>query len=96
MDERAIPHFDVNVGDVSHSQLVFGNHNTIQTPHGTKVTVVQVGERPVPRLRAMPRSYRPAAPIRLLGREAELKLAASAARDPSRSTPPRAPARQPY
>ncbi len=79
MDERAIPHFDVNVGDVSHSQLVFGNHNTIQTPHGTKVTVMQVGERPVPRLRAMPRSYRPAAPIRLLGREAELKLAASAA-----------------
>jgi hypothetical protein len=71
------PQVDVHIGDVSQSQLVFGDHNTIQTPKGTKVTVMQVGERPVPRLRAMPLAYRPAVAIEIVGRADELRLAAA-------------------
>ena len=79
--EPAIPSVDVHVGDVSHSQLVFGDHNTIQTPKGTKVTVLQVGDRPVPRLRAMPVASRPAARVEIVGRDEQLRLAASATAD---------------
>lgn len=77
MADRTTPHVDIQVGDVSHSQLVFGDHNTIQTPKGTKVTILQVGERPTPRLRPMPITRRPAQ-VDLLGREEEMALAASA------------------
>jgi len=58
-----------------------GDHNTIQTAKGTKVTVLQVGERPVPRLRAMPLTYRPPVPVEIVGREHELELAEAAAAD---------------
>jgi hypothetical protein len=79
--EPAIPSVDVHVGDVSHSQLVFGDHNTIQTPQGTKVTVLQVGDRPVARLRAMPVASRPTARVEIVGRDEQLRLAASATSD---------------
>jgi hypothetical protein len=79
--EPAIPSVDVHVGDVSHSQLVFGDHNTIQTPKGTKVTVLQVGDRPVARLRAMPVASRPTARVEIVGRDEQLRLAASATSD---------------
>ena len=79
MSEPATPHVDVHVGDVSHSNLLIGDYNTIQTPEGTKVTILQVGERPVPRLRRLPLAYRPAVAVEIVGRTEELRLAASAA-----------------
>jgi hypothetical protein len=39
---------------------------------------MQIGERPVPRLRAMPLAYRPAASVEIVGREEDLRLAAAA------------------
>ncbi len=73
LSDRAAPRVDISIGDVQHSQLVVGNHNTIQTPDGTEVTVLQVGERPVPELRPLPISRRPSA-TEILGREEELAL----------------------
>ena len=62
--------------------MVIGDHNTIQTPQGTAVTVLQVGERPTPRLRPLPVRRLPRAP-ELIGREDELDLiAASTAQAP--------------
>jgi len=78
VSDQAAPRVDVSVGDIHHSQLVIGDHNTIQTPEGTKVTVLQVGERPVPKLRPMPISHQ-AAKVEIVGREEELALIASAA-----------------
>ncbi|MFL5827979.1 MAG: hypothetical protein ACJ76V_15760, partial [Thermoleophilaceae bacterium] len=72
------PRVDVRIGHVSDSQLVVGDHNTIQTAKGTKVTVLQVGERPVPRLRGLPLAYRPATQVEIIGREHELELAEAA------------------
>jgi hypothetical protein len=72
------PRVDVQFGDVRDSQLIVGDHNTIQTAKGTKVTVLQVGERPVPRLRAMPLGYRPSKQVEIVGREHELELAEAA------------------
>jgi len=69
----------VHVGDVSGSQLVIGDHNTIQTPKGVRVTLLEIGERPVPRLRALPLAHRPPVPGELFGRDAELAVAAGAA-----------------
>ena len=65
------------MGDVQGSQVVIGDHTTVQTSAGTKVTVLQVGERPVPRLRPLPISRRPSA-VEALGREEELELIAAA------------------
>ena len=81
MTEPRTPHGDIYVGDVSHSQLIFGDHNTIQTPEGTKVSILQVGDRPVPRPRVTPLGYRPAARIEIVGRDEELRLASSATPD---------------
>jgi hypothetical protein len=39
---------------------------------------MQIGERPAPRLRAMPLAYRPAASVEIVGREEEQRLAAAA------------------
>jgi hypothetical protein len=75
MSERTAPRFDVNVGDVHGGQVVIGDHNTIQTPEGTAVTVLQVGERPTPRLRPLPVRRLPRA-SELIGREDELALIA--------------------
>jgi hypothetical protein len=82
LSERAAPRFDVSVGDVHGGQVVIGDHNTIQTPEGTAVTVLQVGERPTPRLRTLPVRRLPRA-SELVGREDELDLiAASTAQAP--------------
>jgi len=77
VSDKAVPRVEVSVGDVHGSQLVIGDHNTIQTPEGTEVTFLQVGERPVPKLRPLPISRRPSA-AEILGREDELALIASA------------------
>ncbi len=77
MGDRAAPRVGVEIGDVHGSQLVIGDHNTIQTPEGTQVTVLQVGERPVPRLRRLPVSRLPEE-TELFGREGELRLVAEA------------------
>lgn len=69
---------NVSFGDVEGSQLVFGDHNVIQTPVGAKVTFLHVGERPVPRLRPLPLSYAGRDEI-VVGREDELGRAAAAA-----------------
>lgn len=78
MTDPVTSRVDVSIGDVHHSQLVVGDHNTIQTPKGTKVTLLQVGERPVPRLRPMPVQRRPPA-VEIVGRDEDLGLAVSAA-----------------
>lgn len=76
MSERAAPRFDVSVGDVHGGQVVIGDHNTIQTPEGTAVTVLQVGERPTPKLRPLPLRRLPRA-SELIGREEVLDLIAA-------------------
>ena len=82
LSDRAVSSVDISLGDVQHSQLVIGDHNTIQTPDGAKVTVLQVGERPVPQLRPLPISRLPRT-TEILGREEELALiAASSAEVP--------------
>ncbi len=50
----------------------------MQTPKGAKVTVIQAGGAPAPRLRAVPIAYHPAARTEAFGREEELALAGSA------------------
>jgi hypothetical protein len=77
MSDQEGSRVEVSIGDVHGSQLIVGDHNTIQTPQGTEVTVLQVGERPVPRLRSMPISRRPNA-VEIVGRDEELELIASA------------------
>jgi hypothetical protein len=77
MEDRAAPRYDVSVGDVHDSQLVIGNHNTVQTTAGTKVTILQVGEKPAPRLRPLPVLRRPDA-AEILGRGEELDLVRAA------------------
>jgi hypothetical protein len=72
------PQVEIHVGDVSGSQLVIGNYNTVQTPKGAKVTVVQAGAMPAPALRPMPLRYRAAARAEAFGRDEELALAGSA------------------
>jgi hypothetical protein len=72
------PQVELHVGDVSESQLVIGNYNTVQTPKGAKVTVIQAGARPAPTLRALPLRYRPTAQVEAFGRDEELVLAGSA------------------
>ncbi|MGN6256320.1 MAG: hypothetical protein ACTHN3_01020 [Solirubrobacterales bacterium] len=76
MGDPVVPRVEVSIGDVQHSQLVVGDHNTIQTAVGTEVTVLQVGERPTPKLRAMPISRCPKA-AEIVGREEELALISS-------------------
>lgn len=68
---------NVSFGDVEGSQLVFGDHNVIQTPDGARVTFLHVGERPVPRLRRLPLSYA-GHDDGFVGRKEELRLAAAA------------------
>jgi hypothetical protein len=68
---------DVHVGDVAHSQLVLGNYNTFNTQDGVSVTVLNVGGQVVPRLRSRPFAERPTLRFPLLGRQAEMALAAS-------------------
>ena len=68
----------MHVGDVRESQLVIGNYNTVQTPKGAKVTVIQAGTVPAPTLRAMPVRFRAAARVEAVGRDEELALAGSA------------------
>lgn len=80
MTEPVTPRVDVSVGDVSHSQLIIGNHNTVQTPKGTEVTFLQVGERPTPRPRPTPVDRRPAEG-EVFGRDEEVSLVASARPD---------------
>jgi hypothetical protein len=77
VSERAPQHTDVTVGDVHDSQLVIGDHTTVQTVAGTKVTVINTGERPTPRLRPLPVIRLPRA-TELFGREDELALIADA------------------
>jgi hypothetical protein len=77
VSDRAAPRVEVSIGDIHGSQLIVGDHNTIQTPEGTEVTLLQVAERPAPRLRRMPVSHRPST-IEILGREEESALVASA------------------
>jgi hypothetical protein len=69
---------NVSFGDVEGSQLVFGDHNVIQTPEGAKVTFLHVDERPLPRLRRLPLSYA-GRDGDLVGRKDELGLAGAAA-----------------
>jgi hypothetical protein len=76
MSDQKVSRVEVSIGDVHGSQLIVGDHNTIQTPEGTEVTVLQVGEHPVPRLRPMPISRRPSA-VEIVGREEELDLIVS-------------------
>lgn len=78
MSGTAAPGIDVNIGDVRESQLVIGDYTTVQTAKGTKVTIVQVGDRPVPHLRRLPISQLPTKGVEVLGREPELALAGSA------------------
>src|SRR5947209_14449014 len=78
MTQPISPHVQIDVGDVSQSQLVIGDHNVVQTPRGAKVTVLHVGERPVPKLRELPAARRPALAVEVLGRERELELVAAA------------------
>ncbi len=77
MGDKPVRRVEVSVGDVHSSNLVIGDHATIQTPEGTEVTVLQVGDQPEPRLRPRPVSRRPQA-ADILGREDELELIASA------------------
>ena len=77
MSDQKVSRVEVSIGDVHGSQLIVGDHNTIQTPEGTEVTVLQVGELPVPKLRPMPISRRPSA-VEIVGRVEELDLIASA------------------
>jgi len=77
MSDQEVSRVEISIGDVQGSQLVIGDHNTIQTPEGTEVTVLQVGERPAPRLRSMPISRRPKA-VEIIGRNKEVELIASA------------------
>lgn len=79
MSERAAQHTDVTVGDVHDSQLVIGDHTTVRTVAGTKVTVINTGERPTPRLRPLPVVHLPRA-TEVFGREDELDLIAAADR----------------
>jgi len=72
------PRVDVQLGEVIGSQLVIGDHTTVQTTNGTKVTILQAGERPVPHLRPMPVARRPPLRVALYGRDLELATAASA------------------
>ncbi len=81
MEDKSVRRVEVSIGDVHGSQLVVGDHNTIQTPEGTEVTVLQVGERPVPRLRPLPVSRRPGAAAAILGRDDDLALVAAASAD---------------
>src|SRR3954453_11627519 len=71
--------FDVEFGDVTHSQIVIGDHATVQTADGVKV-VYLVGEanRPTPRLRPRPVTRLPGDDPRPLGRERELELGRAA------------------
>lgn len=78
MSETAATRVDVHIAEVSGSQLVIGDHNTVQTAKGTKVTVLQVGERPAPHLRKMPLTHRPPLRVDMFGRDSELAVAASA------------------
>jgi hypothetical protein len=77
MSGIATPRMDVHVGDVTGSHVVIGDYNTIQLPEGVKVTVLEVGGRPVPRLRAIPLAEFPPMRFALLGRGAEMSLVAS-------------------
>ena len=77
MSGIAAPRIDVHVGDVTGGHVVIGDYNTIQLPEGVKVTVLDVGERPVPRLRAMPLADVPQVRFELLGRRTEMSLVGS-------------------
>ncbi len=79
MGERTAAGFDVSIGDVyAGGQVIVGDHTTVQTTAGTKVTVLQVDERPRPRLRPRPVDRRPRA-VAILGRADELELVAAVA-----------------
>src|SRR4051812_49356258 len=71
--------YDVAFGDVTQSQIVIGDHATVQTGQGVKI-VYLVGDRarPEPRLRRLPVTLRPAEDPELVGRERELRAAAGA------------------
>src|SRR3954447_9471486 len=71
--------YDVAIGDVSQSQIVIGDHATVQTADGVKVVyLVGEGNRPKPRPRRPPAGQVPDAPA-LLGREADVAAARRAA-----------------
>ncbi len=78
MSGTASTNVNVNVGEVTGSQLVIGDHNVIQTPAGARITLVATGAAPVPRLRPRPFAQIPHLRFALLGRVTELALAAAA------------------
>ncbi|MBS1895721.1 MAG: hypothetical protein JST59_30850 [Actinobacteria bacterium] len=77
MGERTSAEVDVSIGDVYSGQVIVGDHTTVQTTAGTKVTVLQVGQTPKPRLRPRPVVRRSKA-AEILGRADELKLISAA------------------
>jgi hypothetical protein len=77
LGEQTAAGVDVSIGDVYSGQVVIGDHTTVQTTAGTKVTVLQVGQRPQPKPRPRPVERRPRA-AEILGRADELKLVAAA------------------
>jgi hypothetical protein len=81
MSGTAPTRIDVQVGDISHSQLVIGDHNVIQTPDGARITIVPTGQGPVVRLRPVPFAHVPRLRLPLLGRRAELALVAQVTSD---------------
>lgn len=71
--------YDVAFGDVGKSQIVIGDHNTVQTGDGVKIVYV-VGEqgRPRPRLRQLPVAVCPSENPELVGRDAQVALGRAA------------------
>jgi hypothetical protein len=71
--------YDVAFGDVSQSQIVIGDHATVQTADGVKI-VYLVGDqnRPKPRLRALPVAVLPDEKPDLVGRDEQLEIAHAA------------------